>query len=314
MLTTYTLCDHLLQTFPHNPWLLSQKARSLAVCGFLPEAQELFESILAANPSRLDYLDFLSNILYMSANLDKLSHYASQFAHETHRPEVCVLVGQTFSFRGEHEKAIKYFTRATQLQPSFGPAYTLLGQAFNDLHNTHAAIHAYRRATSICKKDTRAWFGLGSCYRTLGMPAYALNYFKRALVVRAKDAMILEHIGLCYDELGRPSDAIATYQFAVSTLSSQHIPPTLYYKLAKLTDWLEHWEMVIQISSSNPVYGNTDYYVTSLIEAAELHMRKTGNLKQAEAYLEKAITFTSFPDEVTRANMDLQVLKTQMGL
>ena len=48
--------------------------------------------------------------------------------------------------RGEHEKAIKYFRRATQLDRTYLSAWTLMGQEYVELKNPHAAIEAYRRA------------------------------------------------------------------------------------------------------------------------------------------------------------------------
>ena len=56
------------------------------------------------------------------------------------------LVGNWFSVRGQHEKAVTYFKRALKLNPSYLSAWTLMGHEYMELKNTSAAINAYRHA------------------------------------------------------------------------------------------------------------------------------------------------------------------------
>lgn len=103
----------------------------------------------------------------MTDNRLKLSRLAHEFlALDKDRPEVCCLVGSCasstwsaifeaderifignhYSLRAEHEKAVKYFRRATQLDRTYLSAWTLMGHEYVELKNSHAAIEAYRRA------------------------------------------------------------------------------------------------------------------------------------------------------------------------
>ena len=112
----------------------------------------------------------------------------------------------------EHEKAIKYFRRATQLDRTYLSAWTLMGHEFVEMKNSHAAIEAYRKAVGesadLCpgdpftgsvnsdhsnsvhrmvdvnRKDYRAWFGLGQAYELLSMHQYALYYYQHATSLR----------------------------------------------------------------------------------------------------------------------------------
>ena len=54
--------------------------------------------------------------------------------------------GNHYSLRSEHEKAVKYFRRATQLDQTYLSAWTLMGHEYVEMKNAHAAIEAYRRA------------------------------------------------------------------------------------------------------------------------------------------------------------------------
>ena len=57
---------------------------------------------------------------YQCCNLAHSVLEQSQFA-----PETWIVLGNCFSLQKEHEIAIKFFTRATQISPSFAYAYTL---------------------------------------------------------------------------------------------------------------------------------------------------------------------------------------------
>jgi len=58
----------------------------------------------------------------------------------------CHCTGNHYSLRSEHEKAIKYFKRAVQLDRTYLSAWTLMGHEYIELKNSNAAIEAYRRA------------------------------------------------------------------------------------------------------------------------------------------------------------------------
>lgn len=55
-------------------------------------------------------------------------------------------LGNYYSSRGDHSKAILYFKRALLLNRDYLPAWTLMGHEFVELKNSHAAIEAYRKA------------------------------------------------------------------------------------------------------------------------------------------------------------------------
>ena len=55
-------------------------------------------------------------------------------------------VGNYYSLRAEHERAVKYFRRATQLDRTYLAAWTLMGHEYVEMKNSHAAIEAYRKA------------------------------------------------------------------------------------------------------------------------------------------------------------------------
>lgn len=135
---------------------------------------------------------------------------------DKYRPETCCIIGNYYSLKGQHEKAIIYFQRALRLDRSCLSAWTLMGHEFIEMKNTAAAIESYRRAVDINPRDHRAWYGLGQTYEILNMPLYALHYHRKATTLRPYDARMWCAMGGCYQALDRVTDAMRSYERAVS--------------------------------------------------------------------------------------------------
>lgn len=136
-------------------------------------------------------------------------------ATDKFRPETCCVVGNYYSLKSEHEKAVSYFRRALMLDRSFLSAWTLMGHEYVEMKNTHAAIESYRRAVDVNRKDYRAWYGLGQTYEILEMHLYALFYYQRAASLRSFDSTMWNAVASCYDKVGRPLQSIKAYKRAL---------------------------------------------------------------------------------------------------
>lgn len=139
--------ESLLKVFPTSLHLKSQQALISYHMREFDAAERLYDEIFTVDPFRVDDIDTYSNILYVMEKRAKLAQMAQKYtALDKYRPETCCLVGNFFSLRGEHEKAIVYFRRALKLDRGYLSAWTLMGHEFVELKNTHAAVEAYRRA------------------------------------------------------------------------------------------------------------------------------------------------------------------------
>lgn len=130
----------------------------------------MFGALQKSDPYRVEDVDILSNILYVSEKRPELAKLAQDYVElERMRPEVCCLVGADslpsndlagnstenssflltgnyYSLRRDHEKAIVYFRRALKLDRGYLSAWTLMGHEYIEIKNTNAAIASYRRA------------------------------------------------------------------------------------------------------------------------------------------------------------------------
>ncbi|KAF9450423.1 TPR-like protein [Macrolepiota fuliginosa MF-IS2] len=311
------LCDRLLsqEFFPGSVWLMSLRACVLYHLHEFGQAEQQFEKILVIDPYRIDDIDIYSNILYVTDNRLKLSRLAHEFlALEKDRPEICCLVGNHYSLRAEHEKAVKYFRRATQLDRTYLSAWTLMGHEYVEMKNSHAAIEAYRRAVDVNRKDYRAWYGLGQAYELLSMHHYSLYYYQRATALRPYDIRLWQAQGLCYEEIGRRREAIECYKRALIPADPHEINinlklATLYTSLDDLAEAVAYHRRVVEVCQADlrPIQE----YAKSCLQVAEYHLRVAGgDLYLAKEYLERVAN--SNAEDVMKATELLKVVKSTL--
>ncbi|KAK3239275.1 anaphase-promoting complex component apc8 [Cymbomonas tetramitiformis] len=269
--------SQLQRAVPDSDYVVTQAAIAHYNLRDFDEAQNMFQEVLQRDPFRIDGMDMYSNILYVKmttlmttlmptlmatlmtnpddnpdANPDDnpgvssagVSHELSFLAHraaltDKYRPETCCIIGNYYSLKGQHEKAVLYFSRALKLNRNYLSAWTLMGHEYVEMKNPAAAIDAYRRAVDINPRDYRAWYGLGQTYELLQMPYYALYYYRRATQLRPQDARMWCAMGQCYEheQLNMDEAAIRCYRRAVDNNDREGIA---LHKLAKLHAKLRH--------------------------------------------------------------------------
>ncbi|KAI4941336.1 hypothetical protein J4E91_010781 [Alternaria rosae] len=212
----HTSLSQILTIFPSSAFLKTQRALLHYHNKDFDDAEQIFSDLLISDPHRVDHLDNYSNILYVMGMRPKLAFLAQlATATDKFRPETCCVVGNYYSLKSEHEKAVMYFRRALTLDRTFLSAWTLMGHEFVEMKNTHAAIESYRRAVDVNRKDYRAWYGLGQTYEMLEMHSYALFYHQRAAALRPYDPKLWMAVGQCFGKVGKIMNGIRSYKRAL---------------------------------------------------------------------------------------------------
>ncbi|CAE7193896.1 APC8 [Symbiodinium sp. CCMP2592] len=205
----------LRASFPESAYIASQIATCFYNLRNFDASQLAFEELRRRDPYRLSSLDTYSNILFVKEQAAALSHLARQAVKiDKYTPEACIIIGNYYSLKGEHEKAVIYFRRALALNRHFTPAWILMGHEFMEMKNTAAAIDAYRTAVTINRRDYRAWYGLGQTYELLSLHFYALFYYRQAMSLRPDDARMWCAMAQCYDHMDRKVEALKCYEKA----------------------------------------------------------------------------------------------------
>ncbi|XP_055589508.1 cell division cycle protein 23 homolog [Uranotaenia lowii] len=193
---------------------------------------EIFQRLHEVDPFRLDNLDSYSNLLFVKDMKTDMAHLAHKAVDiNKYSPETCCVVGNYYSIRGDHHKAVVYFQRALKLNPRYLSAWTLMGHEFMEMKNTNAAIQSYRQAVEVNRRDFRAWYGLGQAYEILKMPFYSLHYYKAAQQLRPYDSRMLVALGETYEKLEKAANALKCYQKAYNV---GDIEGVALYNLARL--------------------------------------------------------------------------------
>ena len=99
------------------------------------------------DPYRTESMDVLSNLLFVQELRVDLSHLARAMCSvNKFKPETQYVLGNLFSLRGEHEKALLHIQRALKLNPGHRSAWTVLGHEYMHMSNGSRAIQCYRKA------------------------------------------------------------------------------------------------------------------------------------------------------------------------
>ncbi|KAJ8918259.1 hypothetical protein NQ315_014129 [Exocentrus adspersus] len=254
----------------------------------LDEAINMFKSILAVDPYRLDNLDTYSNLLY---DLADLAHKVVNI--DKYRVETCCVIGNYYSLRSDHPKAVLYFRRALKLNPQFLSAWTLMGHEYMEMKNTNAAIQSYRHAIEINARDYRAWYGLGQTYEILKMPNYCLYYYKKAQQLKPNDSRMVIALGEAYEKLDKTENALKCYYKACSL---GDVEGTALIKLAKLYDKLNETEnaaaafteFCLREEDKDVKFEEQAEFYNALQYLANYHLKK-GELDDAYTYAYKCM-------------------------
>ena len=239
-------------------------------------------------------MDAFSNVLYVKDQKVALSHLAHRSVGvDKFRPETCIIVGNYYSSKGRHEKAVQYFQRALKLNRDYLSAWTLLGHEYIEMKNTAAAIEAYRRAVDISDREYRAWYGLGQTYEIMNMLLHALFYFRKAAALHPHDARMWCAIGGCLLGLDRRNDAEKSYERAVSLGDGEGIATR---KLAELYRedgdeekaakcYLRHLELRYHSQLPGPYNGPSADSSPEALENVVRHVRVDEPEAEAMLYL-----------------------------
>ncbi|XP_012540153.1 cell division cycle protein 23 homolog [Monomorium pharaonis] len=291
-------CQLQSMGFQKNGYVLAQTAIAVHYRRDVDNAIETFKRIIDEDPYCLDNMDTYSNLLYvkeMKVELADLAHRATEI--DKYRLETCCIVGNYYSLRADHQKAVMYFHRALKMNPQYLSAWTLLGHEFMEMKNTNGAIHSYRQAIEVNRRDYRAWYGLGQTYEILKMPFYGLYYYKQAQLLRPHDSRMVLALGEAYEKQDKIQDALKCYYKACNVGDIEGMAllklATLYEKLgehdhaaAAYTDFVtDEFRSVDRTELSHAYKYLTQY-----------HLKKE-QLDQANHYAQKCLQFDETKEE-----------------
>eukprot|EP01126_Amoeba_proteus_P035623 TRINITY_DN3599_c0_g1_i37.p1 TRINITY_DN3599_c0_g1~~TRINITY_DN3599_c0_g1_i37.p1 ORF type:complete len:388 (+),score=57.35 TRINITY_DN3599_c0_g1_i37:513-1676(+) len=286
--------------FPKNTYVLAQTAITHYNMQDFKESEQLFDMLNKWDPYRITNMDIYSNILYVTEKHAKLSYLAYKASStDKFTPEANAIIGNYYSLKGDHVKAVIYFQRALALNPRYLSAWTLMGHEYLEMKNTNAAIPAYRKAVDINPRDYRAWYALGQSYELLCLPLYALYYYGKACSLRPYDARMWCAMAECYEEINT-HEAIQCYKRAEFNEDKEGVALIRLAKIYHLSvrDFDKaayYYKMNLSRREREGVEPDRDQI--DALEFLAHHCKDLGQLTEAMEYCTRLLDFPSKQEE-----------------
>lgn len=201
-------CQEAIQIFSSispsqrdTPWVQAQIGRSEYEQTKYKEAAMSFSKVKAMAPASLDDMEIYSTTLWLLKDEVKLTFLAHEIiGTDRDSPQAWCAVGNTFSLQRDHDRAIKCFKRAIQLDPKFAYAYTLQGLEHISNEEYDKALAAFRGSITADNRHYQAWYGLGSVFEKQGKYDYALEHYRTAAIINPTNAILACCIGIILEK------------------------------------------------------------------------------------------------------------------
>jgi tetratricopeptide (TPR) repeat protein len=205
----YIAKAHLLD--PELPELAYARGLGLFNEGKYDGAKAEFEKAVAGRP------DLAYAWAYLGATFKNLGEYAAGIEAHDRAMELDSGSYSILVFRGafhqhfsEHEEALRYYRKATELKPDSNVAWTNLGATLLYTGRPEEATAAFLRSIKI-EDDAEARTNLGTAYYFLGRFEDSVEHYLVATVLQPKRAVYWGNLGDAYLALERADEAREVY-------------------------------------------------------------------------------------------------------
>jgi SAM-dependent methyltransferase/Tfp pilus assembly protein PilF len=153
--------------------------------GQLPEAEELYRSILEADPRQLDCLHFLGMIALQSGRPEQAVERIGQaIAANDGVAAWHGSIAEAYRALGRREAAIEHYGKAVALDPQYWAAHNMLADLLRDAGDKAAAIAHYEKAVAAKPDLAPARHNLAALLLDQGRANDAVDAIWRALAVK----------------------------------------------------------------------------------------------------------------------------------
>jgi anaphase-promoting complex subunit 3 len=233
------------QYVDNSHWCLVIKARCYFEKAQYKQAIDAFKKARALNSFLNFGLDWYSSALWQMKLESDLSYLSQELKKlDTFCPETWVVLGNTFSLQREHESALNYFSKSTEIDSSYAYGYTLAAHELIVTENYEKAIQLCRRALKENPRHYIAWYRLGSILSRQEKFDMALFHFKKAIDINPNNSVLFCSLAMAHHAKGDKVEAFNHYNKSCS------LDPTnlvVKFQLAKLHSEIEEYEHALSL-------------------------------------------------------------------
>eukprot|EP00899_Mesostigma_viride_P005956 jgi/Mesvir1/15361/Mv06563-RA.1 len=244
-------CKEALEVFSQLPqehyttgWVLSQVGRAHFEMVDYVRAEHAFEWARRVAPHQLDGVEIYSTVLWHLKKDIKLSYLAQEvIAMDRLCPQAWCVLGNCVSLHKEHETALKFFSRAIQLDSNFAYAHTLCGHEYFANEDFDNSLACYRDAIRIDPRHYNAWYGVGCIYLRQERAEMAEYHFRQALTLNPRSSVLQCYLGMALHALKRNAEALALQDRAIHSDSKN---PLAKFEKARVLMSEERYEAALR--------------------------------------------------------------------
>lgn len=194
--------------------MLADLAEYLQMMGFIDESHQVYDKILADNPSSTDYLINLAEIAEDDGQIDEALNYLYQIPLEDENYVAALIkIADLYQLEGDFETAISKLEEARELSDS--PLITFaLAESYYEQGAYQEAIQNYAKLSvrEILKQTKISTYQrIGESYAQLGNFENALSFLEKSLEF-SKTADTIYKIALLYSALDNQTRAISYFK------------------------------------------------------------------------------------------------------
>lgn len=192
------------------------------------QAATLFAEAESAHPGQTDSLVFEGKALVNVGDFAGADRALE--THLTRNPqsaEALYLLGYVLQRENKPKESLESFTRAAALRPPQANDLKLVGLDYVLLDDYRDAIRWLTRAVEMDAHNSEAWYDLGRAQMNQGHFIEAEQAFKRVLELSPRDVKAENNLGLVYEAQNRTDDALKADEAAIAWESSSKNPSEL---------------------------------------------------------------------------------------
>lgn len=177
------------------------------------------------------------------------------YRHSNQKPrlagELC-RKGFSFSINGQDQKALQYFKKATENDPTSTTAWYGLGYCYAGKNSHNDAIEAYKQAIRTDPTNEISHFHLGNYYHKLGRYDEAIESYKKVVSINPDFEAAHFNLGIIYSEIGQLIDGKEAFQNVVrinpAATKAHYNIGVSYTKLGQYPEAIDAYKKTIDIN------------------------------------------------------------------
>ena len=111
-------------------------------------------------------------------------------------------LGDSYLKKKEHDEALKYFTKASELQPKNFIVHFRIGYLFMQKQNWDKALLYFNKSKDLNNKFPKTFFNMAIILNLLNKKKESILFFKSYIKLQPNDLEAYYSLGICYREIG----------------------------------------------------------------------------------------------------------------